>query len=130
MVKIVEVAKVETNSVKRCEQTRFEEDDDDSGNKIDVERRGANGAQSIGELVRRRAGHLFRGGLQHCLLAHVQHGQERRDHHQSADRQQQKNSGNFTDNVFETRHWLGENGINRAVFDVPRHHSRRGDDRQ
>ncbi len=100
------------------------------GTRLTLIRGSANGAQRIGELVGWRASHLFRGSLQHCLLAHVQHGQERRDHDQGANRQQQKNSGNFTDNIFETRHRLGENGINRAVFDVPRQHSRRGYDCQ
>ena len=114
----------------RREQTCFQVNDDDSGKDIDVERGRSDRAQRVSDLFRRRAGHLPQRRVNHSLFAQIQHQQKRCAHHQRADRQQQKDSGNFPEHVFEAGHRLGENGVNGAVFDVLRKQPRGGNDCQ
>ena len=68
--------------------------------------------------------------MNHGLFAQVQHHQKCRAHHQRADCQQQKNSRNFPEDVFEARHRLGQNRVNCSVFDVLGKQSRSRNDCQ
>ena len=115
---------------KRREQTGFQVNNHNSGKDIDVERGRPNGTHSISDLVRRRAGHLPQRRVHHGLLARVQHEQKGCPHDYGADRKQQKDSRDFSQHVFQARHRLRKNGVNRAVFDVLWKQPRSGNDCQ
>ena len=87
-------------------------------------------AQRISDLARRRAVHLLRRGVHHDLFPPVQHEHKRCAHDDGTDGQQQKNPRNLSHHIFEARHRLGQNGVNRAVFHVLWKQPRSANDRQ
>ena len=68
--------------------------------------------------------------MQHALFTYVEHSEKRRTHHDCTDSKQQKDAANFSEQIFETRHRLGKNRVDGAVFDVLGDEPRRRNDCQ
>ena len=108
----------------RGEQTTFEIDDRDARKQTGVEDGGADGAQRVRHLLRRRAAHLARGFAEDCLFANRQHEKKKRAHGDDADREQEKHAEKFAEQIFDSRNRLRQDRVDRAVVDVLRQQAR------
>src|SRR5437868_11420796 len=112
----------------RGEERRFQKNNRDAGEDVDLQAACAHRVQRVAQLFALGAAHLAHRFAEHSLFAQIKNNHEQRAHQSDADGQQKQHAEKFAEQIFETRHWFRQNGVNRAVFDVLRNQTRRRDD--
>src|SRR5581483_6798122 len=112
------------------EQSAFEIDGANRRDEVAVEGGLPDTFQRRCQLVRRRSGHLMEGITQDALFAQVKDAEKQSAQKNRAEREKEKDAKEFAQEIFEAGDRFGENGVDRAVFDILGNETRRACDGQ
>ena len=130
MVKMLEEAKVEMKQGESGKQRRFQVDDDDSGKQIGIEGGGLEAEKRLLDLVGPEAGGRAQRLVSEDVFPNEKQGEKKRAHGENAEREEEQDAGEFAHEVFIARNGLGQDGVNGAVFEIPRDKLSRRNDRE
>src|SRR5450432_1824867 len=130
IVKILEVAKVEIKRVSDASKRGFQVNDDGAREQVGVEGRGLQAADRLLDLRGPQAGGFAKRRADQHVLPDKRNGEKERAHREQAEREQEQDPGEFAEEVFITPDGFGENGVDRAIFDIARQELRGGHDRE